>query len=108
MEERLERVSPLVTPATRYRHRDGTERGIDRRVACEKAFRRGYLHGLLDMVSVVNNLHSVAQTNEHITGEQLDALIQPWIARIGEWYASVDERGSMVLPPGFEEVQPCE
>ena len=99
--DELKSVSPIVTPATRYRHTDGSERGVERRIACEKAYRRGGLHLARMAVEALLDRLPLCPEND-VMLPVLRAEMDGWLARLEVWYGSVDERGSMVLPPAFE------
>lgn len=97
--DEIKGVSPLVNPATRYRHTDGSERGVERRVACENGFRRG--GKALAHMAVEAMLEGFRACDGDI--DALAAKAAQWLERVDKWRASVDELGTMVLPPAFEE-----
>lgn len=62
------------------------ETGIERRIACERAYRRGYVQGVKAALCLDDS-----------------ADVLNWLASLTDWRASIDERGSMTKPPAVED-----
>lgn len=74
--------------------------GIERRVACEKAYRRGYQQGIRAALeahqAMLQNCITMVSNDIECNG-----MMHGWLQEVAAWRESIDDKGTMVKAPIF-------